>query len=204
MVTLNRTEVRSSHLRAFELLREPGLTRVALVPEQAILLAGDQVTISVRVGSGQSVEIVEPSGTVAYAMRGARAAWDVSIEIGDGGSLAWRGKPFIVAEGADVVRSTTIEIASAARVELRETLVLGRHHEAPGRLLAHTDVHRDGRPVLVEDLDSGVGVGTHRVLDQCLWLGGATAWSDHSLRLESGDRLDRWMGASVHLSPLGP
>ena len=48
MPTLTRTEVRSSHLRAFTVDR----TRVALVPDQAVLLAGDRVTVSVRVGAG--------------------------------------------------------------------------------------------------------------------------------------------------------
>jgi len=206
MPTLTRTEVRSSHLRAFRLDR----TRVALVPEQAVLLAGDQVTVSVRVGAGQSLEVVEPGGTVAYAMRGSVARWDVRIEIEEGGCLVWHGEPFVVSEGADVRRSLRVELAPDSRMVLRETLVLGRTGEGPGRLLARTDVHRDGLPVLVEELDSAVGLGGHRVVDQVLELRSFETGAERPAQppelmvLESGDRLHRWLGAATHESPLGP
>jgi urease accessory protein len=206
MPTRTRTEVRSSHLRAFSLDR----TRVALVPDQAVLLADDQVTVSVRVGTGQALAIVEPGGTVAYAMRGRAATWDVRIEVEPGGSLVWLGEPFVVAEGAAVRRRTSVELAEDARVVLRETLVLGRSGERPGSLATRTDVHRDGVPVLVEELDSAVGLGAHRVVDQVLCLGGFEAQAPGRLRasatvsmvLESGDRLYRWLGSATHESPL--
>ena len=196
MPTLTRTEVRSSHLRAFRLDR----TRVALVPEQAVLLAGDQVTVSVRVGAGQSLEIVEPGGMVAYAMRGSTARWDVRVEVEEAGSLVWHGEPFVVAEGAHVRRTTDVALAAGATLVLRETLVLGRHGEAPGRLVARTDVHRDSTPVLVEELDSTLGLEAHRVLDQRLCVG--TRCGGDGLVLESGDRLHRWLGADTHASDL--
>jgi urease accessory protein len=204
MRTLTRTEVRSSHLRAFAL----GGTRVALVPEQAVLLAGDHVEVSVRVGRGRTLEIVEPGGTVAYAMRGRQARWDVTVEVEEGGCLLWDGQPFVVAEGADVSRSLCVSLAAAARVLLRETLVLGRSGEGPGSLLTWTAVHRDGVPVLVEELDSRTGLGRHRVLDQVLEVGFETV-ADRppqppgaTMVLESGDRLHRWLGAETHASPI--
>jgi urease accessory protein len=210
MPTLTRAEVRSSHLRAFSLSAYGGTSRVALVPEQAVLLAGDHVEVTVRVGAGRALEIVEPGGTVAYAMRGRQAEWDVRIEVEDGGRLVWRGEPFVVAEGADVLRSTRIDVAPGACVTLRETLVLGRSGEGPGRLVSRTDVQRGGLPVLVEELDSAVGLGRHRVVDQVLCLGGPEAQEPEHLRtaaavpmvLESGDRLHRWLGAETHASPV--
>jgi urease accessory protein len=195
MRTLTRTEVRSSHLRAFAL----DGTRVALVPEEAVLLAGDHVEVSVRVGAGRNLEIVEPGGTVAYAMRGSSARWDVDVEVEDGGSLLWRGEPFVVAQGADVRRHLTIALGATSRVVLREVLVLGRSGEEPGRLVSRADVRRDGSPVLVEELDADVGLG-HRVLDQVLCLG--TGCVRDGLVLESGDRLHRWLGAETHASPI--
>jgi len=198
MLTRTRTEVRSSHLRAFALDR----TRVALVPEQALLLADDQVTVTVRVGAGSSLEIVEPGGTVAYAMRGRSARWDVTIEVDAGGTLVWHGEPFVVAEGADVERTTSVEVEAGASVTLRETLVLGRAGETPGGLRSRTEVRREGAPVLLEDLDARVGMGPHRVLDQVLHLGSPCADDEHSMTLESGDVLRRWLGAATHASPL--
>ena len=198
MPTLTRTEVevRSSHLRAFRL----DGTRVALVPEQAVLLAGDHVEVQVRVGAGRALEIVEPGGTVAYAMRGASASWEVTVEVEDGGSLVWHGEPFVVAQGADVRRHLRMEVGATSRVVLRETLVLGRSGEGPGRLVSRTDVRRDAAPVLVEELDAGVGLGSHRVLDQMLCLG--TGCAGEGLVLESGDRLHRWLGAETHASAI--
>ena len=43
------------------------------------------------------VELVEPSGTVAYNARGGRATWSARVDVGAGGSLTWRSAPFIVA-----------------------------------------------------------------------------------------------------------
>ena len=195
-----RTEVRSSHLRAFPL---PGGTRVALVPEQAVLLAGDRVEIAVRVAAGEALEVVEPGGTVAYAMRGASATWDVAVEVADGGRLVWEGQPFVVAQGADVRRRLTVSLEGTAAVTLRETLVLGRTGEEPGRLRTLTEVERESVPVLVEALDSAVGLGRHRVLDQVLHLGVACpAHEGLTLSLESGDTMHRWLGGETHTSPL--
>ena len=106
----------------------------------------------------------------------------------------------MVAHGADVQRHTAVQLGKTYRLVLRETLVLGRSGEGPGTLLSRTDVHRDGVPVLVEELDTAHGLGPHRVLDQGLCLGsGCTA---DGLALESGDRLHRWLGAETHASPI--
>lgn len=197
MLTRTRTEVRSSHLRSFRL----GPGRLALVPDQAVLLAGDHVTVTVRVAAGTALEVVEPGGTVAYAMRGEQARWDVTVEVEAGGTLHWYGEPFVVAEGADVHRALRVDVGTGARVALRETLVLGRSGEGPGRLRTRTDVHRDGVPVLVEELDSAVGLGEHRVLDQVLHLG--TPAPGAGMTLDSGDRLERWLGTDLHRSRVG-
>jgi urease accessory protein len=154
----------------------------------------------VRVGPGRSLEVVEPGGTVAYAMRGLSARWDVDIEVEAGGRLVWHGEPFVVSQGADVRRTTRVDLGVDASLVLRETLVLGRHGEAPGRLLARTDVHRDGTPVLVEELDSSLGLGPHRVVDQCLCLG--VSCQAQGMVLHSGGRLHRWLGAETHASPV--
>ena len=199
MPTGTRIEVRSSRPRAFAL--DAG--RVALVLEQAVLLAGDHVTVTVRVGCGPSLEIVEPGGTVAYAMRGRSARWDVTVEVEAGGSLVWHGEPFVVAEGADVTRTLTVELAGDASAVIHETLVLGRSGEARGRLRSRTDVRRRDAPVLIEDLDARVGVGAHRVLDQVLRLGSPGVVDEHTMVLESGDLLHRWLGSATHASPLG-
>jgi urease accessory protein len=183
--------------------------RVALVPTSALLLVGDHVVIDVHVGSASSLEILEPGGTVAYAMRGGEASWDVRVRLDDGARLVWHGEPFIVSADARVRRSFVLDLTGSARAVVRETLVLGRAGEPSGRLSATTEVRRDGMPVLVEALETGPGrpgLGRHRVLDQVLHLGpdaaGCPADPATTLRLESGDLLHRRLGASTHASPV--
>ncbi|MEP7764552.1 urease accessory protein UreD [Sanguibacter sp. 25GB23B1] len=151
--------------------------RVALVATGALLLAGDHVRIDVHVGAGAWLEVVETSGTVAYDARGGTAAWDVTVDVDEGGTLVWEGLPFVVAAGADVTRRTTVTLAPDAALLLRETLVLGRTGEVGGDLRSTTRCTIDGRPAFVEDLRldasrTAPGVlGPARVLDSILCLG---------------------------------
>lgn len=149
--------------------------RISLVPEGALLLAGDAIEIDVTVDAGARLDLVEPGGTVAFDMRGGRARWDVRIRLGAGAVLTWAGEPFIVAAGADVVRCLDVGIARGASLAMRETLVLGRFGEGPGRVRQHTKVTVDSTPVLVEELplDASTApglLGGHRVMSTVLLL----------------------------------
>ena len=111
-----------------------GVVRVALVAAGALLLAGDHVRIEVVVRGDVRLDLVETAGTVAYAMRGGSARWDVAVELTDGATLTWHGEPFIVAEGADVTRTLSISLDASCSAALRESLILGRHGEQGGNL----------------------------------------------------------------------
>ena len=215
MHTLTRTEVRSSHLRAFAL---DGV-RVALVPEQALLLAGDHVTVAVRVGSGQRLEIVEPGGTVAYAMRGGQARWDVQIVV-ERGRIAGVARRAVrrhtrVPTSCGRRRSTWLPVRASGSGRRWSWVVPARDRAG---WWSRTEVNRDGVPVLVEELDAALGLGSHRVVDQVLELGGFETVAERppqppggaerppqppeAMVLESGDRLHRWLGAEAHASPM--
>ncbi|UZN04074.1 urease accessory protein UreD [Cellulomonas sp. S1-8] len=131
---------------------EDGTVRVALVATQALLLAGDDVRITVDVDEGVALEVVEVTGTVAYDMQGGCASWTVDVRLGAGALLVWDALPFVVATGADVHRTTGLDLADGARAVLRETFVLGRTGEAGGRLTTTTRANLAGRPLLVETL----------------------------------------------------
>jgi len=196
-------------LRPVLLSSTPTTARVCLVPDGALLLAGDEIEIRVEVCSGATLELVEPGGTVAYDMRGGRARWDVDVRIGQGATLVWGGEPFVVAAGADVHRTTAVELGGDARMVLRETLVLGRHGEAPGRLTQRLGVSGpDGSPVLVEELEldgrSVPGVlGDHRIVSSVLALG-IDVPDDHPgaatgrFDLDAGGCWWRGLGDQVH------
>jgi urease accessory protein len=180
--------------------------RVSLVPEGALLLAGDAIEIRVEVGPGVLLELIEPGGTVAYAMDGGSARWSVDIEVAAGGALLWRGEPFVVAAGADVLRTTRLRLGAGAAAVLRETVVLGRHGEQAGVIRLLQDVAAaDGTPLLVEDLrldPSAVGplLGGHRVIGSVLALGIAVDEAPDRFVLQGGDVLLRTLADAAHLA----
>ncbi|MDQ1537044.1 MAG: urease accessory protein, partial [Actinomycetota bacterium] len=122
------------HLAARILAFGHSSARVALVAESALLLAGDLVEVDVSVGPFAELDLVEPSGTIAYDMRGGSASWRVRVRLAEGSRLRWQGKPFVLAQGAKVDRDVQIDLQTGATATLRETLVLGRSGEPGGRL----------------------------------------------------------------------
>jgi urease accessory protein len=201
-------------LRPMLLASDAGSARISLVPDGAMLLAGDDVTVEVEVGEGASLTLVEPAGTVAYDMDGGHASWSVAITLAANASLVWAGEPFVVSAGADVTRDTRITLAPTARLALRETLVLGRHGERPGRVATTWSAHQDdGRPLLIESLDLDASslapglLGPHRVLASVTALGRDVppdACPDGRLDLERGGTLWRHLAGETHEVPAGP
>jgi len=133
--------------------------RIGLVATQALLLGGDHVQLDIEVGPGAWLELVETAGTVAYDADGAPSSWTVTIRVADGGVLIWPGEPFVVSQGANVTRSTTIDLGVSAVACIRETLVLGRSAETGGAIRSTMTVRRtpgNAEPstdLLCEDLD---------------------------------------------------
>lgn len=171
--------------------------RVALVPDRALLLAGDAVEIAIRVADGLALHVQETSGTVAYDMRGDRASWALMAEVGIGSTLVLDSLPWISAAGSDVVRSTSVSLDEAATLVARETLVLGRSGEGPGALTARTSITRSDRPVVVEELCSA-HLSPYRIVDSVLAIGHHPPVATPSLVLETGDRLWRRLGQEAH------
>ncbi|RPF26448.1 urease accessory protein UreD [Georgenia muralis] len=189
---------------------------VAVVATGALLLGGDHVAVEVEVGDGASLEIVETAGTVAYDAGGEPSSWSVRVRLGAGARLTWEGLPFVVADGADVLRTTDVELGDGARALLREVLVLGRTGETGGALRARTSVRQAGAELLVEDLDLGPtartapGVlGRARVVDTVLALGWRPPAGDPSARgtrfdLDGAGALARLLGTAAHSASLSP
>ena len=174
--------------------------RVALVPTRALLLAGDVVEVECDVADGLTLHLQETSGTVAYDMRGGSASWSFAARVGAGARLVLDSLPWVSAGGSRVTRSTSVSLGAAATLLARETLVLGRSGEAPGGLVSRTTITREGRPVVVEELQA-LHLAPHRILDSVLALGDGPDLIEGGpspLRLESGDRLWRRLGREAH------
>jgi len=210
----HRIFARPGLIRAQTIRNDARSCRIGLLATSALLLGGDRVLIEVEVGPGATVELFDVAGTVAYHGRGQSAAWHTTAQVASGGTLRWAGEPFVVADGADVLRTLELELDASATVRLRETLVLGRSGEVGGRLRTRTGIRVGGEPVLLEDqiLDPGglLGcpglLGDHRVIDSLLAVGGAVSPPlGGAVRFELvGGRgsLTRYLGADLAASPL--
>jgi len=205
--------MRHGLLRAQRLHGPPDRARVALVGQTALLLGGDEVELRIEVGHGAVLELSEVAGTVAYDGRGHPATWTTSITLDSGARLNWAGEPLVVADGADVTRRTSIDLAEDASATLRETIVLGRSSEVGGALLSRMRVQREGRPILIEDLlldprgRFGPGLlGRHRVIDSLLVFGAAPpdvgAGAVRFELAEPDSTLTRYLGSDLAESPL--
>ena len=201
-------------LRPMLLASDARSARISLVPDGAMLLAGDDVGVEVEVGEGARLTLVEPAGTVAYDMDGGQASWSARITLAADATLVWAGEPFVVSAGAEVTRDTRVTLGAGARLALRETLVLGRHGERPGRVCTTWSAHgHDGRPLLVESVDLDADslvpglLGPHRVLASVTALGleiDPDACPDGRLDLERGGTLWRHLAAEAHEVPAEP
>jgi urease accessory protein len=204
---MSGSDATASLIRPVLLHHDHLAARVSLVPEGALVLAGDAIEIDVTVDAGARLDIVEPGGTVAFDMRDRSARWDVRIRLGTGATLTWAGQPFVVSAGAEVTRHLDVDVATGAALAIRETLVLGRYGEGPGRLHQRTVATVDGLPALVEDLPldpvSAPGLlGGHRVVSSVVLLGsdlgGPTESPLHRYDLDRGGHLWRRLGAHAH------
>ncbi|HST40573.1 MAG TPA: urease accessory protein UreD [Conexibacter sp.] len=128
---------------------------VALVQTAATLLSGDDCAIELELGPGAALTMIETGATIAHHVRdGPPARLRVRIALGAGARLEWLARPLVLAAGCDLRRTTTVELAAGARALLRETVVLGRSGEQPGRLDATLRASHTGRALLHERLDT--------------------------------------------------
>lgn len=186
-----------------------GTVRIALVASTALLLAGDRVCVEVSVAPGLRLEVVETAGTVAYAMRGGSARWDVRADVGACASLTWEGLPFVVADGARVHRDTDLDLAEGATAVLRESVVQGRTGQQGGVLESRSRFRLAGRPLLVETLrldpdarrDPVVLAGA-RCLDTITVLGHRLPDGPHVLQLDGPGSIARRLVDQLHHSGL--
>lgn len=195
-------------LRPMVLDAGPDHATIALVPDGALLLAGDRIELRVEVGPGVQLTLVEPSGTVAYDMRGGSAEWSVELVVGESATLLWAGEPFVVAAGSRVRRRTTVRLADGAAIGVREWLVLGRHGERAGWIAQEWHAYGpDGAPVLIEELvldetahRPGI-LGGYRVLGS-VFTSGLSIPGDvvpsGRMNLEGGATLWRTLSAHAH------
>lgn len=209
----HRTRLVGGALRAQVVGSDPSVCRIGLLATTALLLGGDHVELDVVVGPGAQLELFDVAATVAYHGRGRPAGWRLRVDVGPGARFGYAGQPLIVADGADVRRTTDLTVAAGAQVQLREVVVLGRAGERGGSLETATTLRSDGREVWLEeqqlraDADrSRPGLlGTHRVIDTVISLGQPFPAVTTQFLLAYGlGTVTRFLGSEVAASPIGP
>jgi urease accessory protein len=174
-----KLELRSGNLAARVIRQDATGAKVALVATTALLLGGDEIDLQLRIGPGAWLEVVETAGLVAYDAGGTMSRWRLSGTLGDRGLLLLRGEPFVVADGANTVRSSHFLLGEGSLMCVRETVVLGRTGENGGSVRIRNRIDRGQTPLLVEDLDltdraarelPGI-VGAERVVDTVTLVG---------------------------------
>jgi urease accessory protein len=200
--------IRSEVPLGLRLLRRTGLfARVALVQTGASLVAGDDLRLRVIAERGARLELLEISATLAHPVRpgSGLAELSVRIELGDDARVVLAAQPLIVAAGSHVHRSLLATLEGSAQFVQRETVVLGRHREPAGALVARTRIVRAGRPILDEVLDtstrstytSAAVLGGARVVDTLGGFGLVTDVPAGAFTLGPADTLVRRLGAAV-------
>jgi urease accessory protein len=145
---------------------DPGRCELRLVGSAAGPLAGDDLSLSLRLLAGARATLRATGASLAQGrgFRGA-AALSVYAELAEGASLVADPGALVVCDGSRVDVRVSVALGTGAAVEWHELIVLGRTGEPPGQATVRWDVTRAGQPVLRQftELDPAL-TGGRRVL----------------------------------------
>jgi len=137
-------------------VRQTGPEVVHLVATAAGPLGGDTVRVRVEVATGARLKLHSVAASLALPGRdGGTSQVELHLDVAEGAELQVGLEPLIVAVGADVRVTTTLDVAAGGLLELTEQVVLGRWREEPGRWTGNTRADLAGRPWLRQ----AVGIG---------------------------------------------
>lgn len=133
---------------------DPGRCELRLVGSAAGPLAGDDLSLSLRLRAGARAALRATGASLAQG-RGFRgvATLSVDAELAAGASLVADPGPLVVCDGSRVDVRVSLTLGAGAAVEWHELLVLGRTGEPAGQATVRWDVTRAGRPVLRQFVD---------------------------------------------------
>jgi len=136
------------------LLLRPTADALHLVGGAAGPLGGDDQELTVEVGADATLVIRSVAASMAMPGKGASKS-RVEARVREGGSLDWAPEPLISVVGSDHTQRTRIILEPGAHLRWRETLVLGRTGEGPGRLTASIRVERAGKALTHHEIRIG-------------------------------------------------
>lgn len=136
--------------------RRHDVARVAMAAGTAGPLGGDRYSLEVHVGPGSTLVLTEVSAMLILpGAGGGHSQMSVTITVGDYATFVWWAEPIIAARRCNHRHDVRIELASTARMVLREELLLGRHGEAPGDFNSRLRITRKGVALYDQQLSVG-------------------------------------------------
>ena len=133
---------------------DPGRCELRLVGSAAGPLAGDDLSLSLRLRAGARAALRATGASLAQGrLGGGAAALSVDASLEDGASLIADPGALVVCDGSRVDVRLSLALGLGAAVEWHELIVLGRTGEPPGQATVRWDVTRAGRPVLRQFVD---------------------------------------------------
>jgi urease accessory protein len=151
---------------------------VFLVGSAAGPVGGDELELDVVVGRGASLTIRSAAATLALPGRD-EVPSSMVVRADVDGSLRWLVEPVVAVTGCRHSAEVELRVGDGGVVLWRDEFVLGRHGEAPGRLVARLRCDVGGVPLLRHELyvgdpgwDGAAVLGDARVVGSLLLAGG--------------------------------
>ena len=120
------------------------------------LTSGDRIGFALQVGAGASVTGTTQTAERAYLATMGPATMTVAIDAGERADVDWLPQETILFQGADLTRTTRVDLGDGACCLMLETVVLGRlamkETVTQARLTDRRAVYSRGRPLHVEAL----------------------------------------------------
>ncbi len=136
-----------------QLRAEPAeVCQLCLVGSAAGPLAGDQVSLQLRLEPGARARLTSTGASLAQG-NGGFGRLRSCVELAEDAELIAEPAPVIACAGSTVRIELDLRLAATSTVHWRELLVLGRHDEPSGSAVLDWRVDRAGQPVLRQRLE---------------------------------------------------
>lgn len=145
-----RTRVRRLRVAPPLVLRWVEPATLYLVSVGAGPVAGDRLSLRIRVGAGAALTVRQIAASVALPGPPpcGPSRFEVAVRLEEGARLDWLGEPTIAACGCDHDSVLRADLDAGATLCWREEVVAGRFGETGGLLRSHMDLTRGDRPLL--------------------------------------------------------